>query len=103
MGSAWRLVLAILAGRVWQVSAQLQLACCVSAHCRLRPRRISEVFDVRDVRVVLIGGTSNVGKSTVAQEVAEKLGFEYLSTERAGPAPRPTLENLGLGSADARR
>ncbi|MFJ9179196.1 hypothetical protein [Streptomyces sp. NPDC102360] len=36
---------------------------------------------MRDVRVVLIGGTSNVGKSTVAQVVAEKLGFEYLSTD----------------------
>ncbi|MER5442974.1 hypothetical protein [Streptomyces sp. NPDC002790] len=31
--------------------------------------------------MVLIGGTSNVGKSTVAQVVAEKLGFEYLSTD----------------------
>ncbi|MET8647312.1 hypothetical protein [Streptomyces sp. NPDC004675] len=33
------------------------------------------------MRVVLIGGTSNVGKSTVAQVVAEKLGFECLSTD----------------------
>ncbi|GAA4180446.1 hypothetical protein GCM10022252_03310 [Streptosporangium oxazolinicum] len=36
---------------------------------------------MRNVRVVLIGGTSNVGKSTVAQAVAEKLGFEWLSTD----------------------
>ncbi|MEV6786328.1 hypothetical protein [Streptomyces sp. NPDC051098] len=36
---------------------------------------------MRDVRVVLIGGTSNVGKSTVAQVVAEILGFECLSTD----------------------
>lgn len=36
---------------------------------------------MRDVRVVLIGGTSNVGKSTVAQVVAERLGFECLSTD----------------------
>ncbi|WP_405865115.1 MULTISPECIES: AAA family ATPase [unclassified Streptomyces] len=36
---------------------------------------------MRDVRVVLIGGTSNVGKSTVAQLVAEKLGFACLSTD----------------------
>lgn len=36
---------------------------------------------MRDVRVVLIGGTSNVGKSTVAQVVAGKLGFECLSTD----------------------
>ncbi|BBA95739.1 hypothetical protein RVR_727 [Actinacidiphila reveromycinica] len=34
-----------------------------------------------DVRVVLIGGTSNVGKSTVAQVVAERLGFTCLSTD----------------------
>jgi 2-phosphoglycerate kinase len=32
-------------------------------------------------RVVLIGGTSNVGKSTVAQALADRLGFECLSTD----------------------
>ncbi|MFD3479029.1 hypothetical protein [Streptomyces sp. NPDC058695] len=31
--------------------------------------------------MVLIGGTSNVGKSTVAHVVAEKLGFECLTTD----------------------
>ncbi|WP_326778830.1 hypothetical protein [Streptomyces sp. NBC_01445] len=31
--------------------------------------------------MVLIGGTSNVGKSTVAHAVAEKLGFECLTTD----------------------
>ncbi|MGW4909062.1 hypothetical protein [Streptomyces sp. NPDC004270] len=31
--------------------------------------------------MVLIGGTSNVGKSTVAETVAEKLGFECQSTD----------------------
>ncbi|QKZ17311.1 AAA family ATPase [Streptomyces chartreusis] len=36
---------------------------------------------MRDVRVLLIGGTSNVGKSTVAQVLAEKLGFECLTTD----------------------
>jgi 2-phosphoglycerate kinase len=36
---------------------------------------------VRDVRVVLIGGTSNVGKSTVARALAERLGFECLTTD----------------------
>ncbi|MFD8810329.1 hypothetical protein ACFV23_02220 [Streptomyces sp. NPDC059627] len=36
---------------------------------------------MRDVRVVLVGGTSNVGKSTVAQAVAEKLRFECLTTD----------------------
>ncbi|MEE1740344.1 hypothetical protein PUR49_28210 [Streptomyces sp. BE147] len=34
-----------------------------------------------DARVVLIGGTSHVGKSTVARAVAERLGFVCLSTD----------------------
>ena len=33
------------------------------------------------VRVVLIGGTSHVGKSTVAELVAGRLGWEHLSTD----------------------
>lgn len=33
------------------------------------------------MRVLLIGGTSNVGKSTVAREVASRLGFEHRSTD----------------------
>ncbi|MFD9425772.1 MULTISPECIES: hypothetical protein [unclassified Streptomyces] len=36
---------------------------------------------MRGVRVVLIGGTSNVGKSTVGRAVAERLGFAYRSTD----------------------
>ncbi|MFD5200874.1 hypothetical protein ACFWM7_12145 [Streptomyces sp. NPDC058375] len=36
---------------------------------------------MRDVRVVLIGGTSNTGKSTVAEAVADRLGFEHRSTD----------------------
>ncbi|MEO3976208.1 hypothetical protein [Streptomyces sp. CAU 1734] len=36
---------------------------------------------MRDVRVVLIGGTSNTGKSTVARVVAERLGFTHRSTD----------------------
>ncbi|MCQ1575813.1 hypothetical protein [Streptomyces parvus] len=36
---------------------------------------------MRDVRVVLIGGTSNTGKSTVAEAVASRLGFEHRSTD----------------------
>ncbi|MCD9874632.1 AAA family ATPase [Streptomyces guryensis] len=36
---------------------------------------------VHGVRVVLIGGTSNVGKSTVGRAVAERLGFAYRSTD----------------------
>ena len=33
------------------------------------------------VRVLLIGGTSHVGKSTVAAELATRLGFEHRSTD----------------------
>lgn len=44
-----------------------------------------KVDDVRDVRVVLIGGTSNVGKSTVAHAVAETLRFECLSISAERP------------------
>jgi 2-phosphoglycerate kinase len=33
------------------------------------------------VRVLLIGGTSNVGKSTVAEVLATRLGFEHRSTD----------------------
>ncbi|UXY23853.1 hypothetical protein N8I84_38015 [Streptomyces cynarae] len=33
------------------------------------------------MRVMLIGGTSNVGKSTVARELADRLGFAYRSTD----------------------
>ncbi|MFJ8249881.1 hypothetical protein [Streptomyces sp. NPDC094466] len=36
---------------------------------------------MREVRVVLIGGTSNTGKSTVAEAVAGRLGFEHRSTD----------------------
>ncbi len=39
------------------------------------------------MRVLLIGGTSNVGKSTVAAVVAERLGFEYLSTDSLARHP----------------
>lgn len=42
---------------------------------------------MREVRVVLIGGTSNVGKSTVARAVAAELGFGCLSTDRLARHP----------------
>lgn len=38
-------------------------------------------------RVVLIGGTSHAGKSTVAQVVADRAGFGYLSTDRLARHP----------------
>ncbi|MDN0201171.1 hypothetical protein [Streptomyces sp. S.PNR 29] len=36
---------------------------------------------MQNVRVVLIGGTSHAGKSSVAQAVADRLGFAYRSTD----------------------
>ncbi|MFJ4837577.1 hypothetical protein [Streptomyces sp. NPDC088746] len=42
---------------------------------------------MRGVRVVLIGGTSNVGKSAVARAVADRLGFECLSTDNLARHP----------------
>jgi len=39
------------------------------------------------MRVLLIGGTSNVGKSTVAQAIAGKLGFDYMSTDKLARHP----------------
>jgi 2-phosphoglycerate kinase len=47
--------------------------------CRLEQR--VKVPGMRDVRVVLIGGTSHVGKSTIAHVVADRLGYESLSTD----------------------
>ncbi|MEU8206333.1 hypothetical protein [Streptosporangium sp. NPDC049046] len=39
------------------------------------------------VRVVLLGGTSNVGKSTIGRAVADRLGFECLSTDKLARHP----------------
>jgi 2-phosphoglycerate kinase len=36
---------------------------------------------MQDVRVVLIGGTSHTGKSTVARAAAQRLGFDFRSTD----------------------
>ncbi|WP_249126170.1 AAA family ATPase [Streptomyces sp. A2-16] len=36
---------------------------------------------MRGVRVLMIGGTSHTGKSTVAAAIAERLGFEHRSTD----------------------
>ncbi|WP_258037369.1 MULTISPECIES: (d)CMP kinase [unclassified Streptomyces] len=50
---------------------------------------------MEDVRVVLIGGTSHTGKSTVARHVARRLGFDCLSTDglaRHPGRPWPTPE-----------
>ncbi|HEY3609121.1 MAG TPA: hypothetical protein VGL06_16590 [Pseudonocardiaceae bacterium] len=39
------------------------------------------------MKVLLIGGTSNVGKSTVAQAIADKLGADHLSTDKLARHP----------------
>jgi 2-phosphoglycerate kinase len=41
-----------------------------------------------DLRVVLIGGSSHVGKSTLAQSLESHLGWSYRSTDK-GLAPHP--------------
>ena len=40
-----------------------------------------------DLSVVLIGGTSNVGKSTLAQALARRLGWSCVSTDSLGRHP----------------
>ncbi|MFI6014211.1 AAA family ATPase [Streptomyces sp. NPDC051243] len=42
---------------------------------------------MQDVRVVLIGGTSHTGKSTVARAAAERLGFDCRSTDKLARHP----------------
>src|SRR5438874_11499896 len=39
------------------------------------------------LRVILIGGTSNVGKSTLAQSISSKLGWHYVSTDTLARHP----------------
>lgn len=48
-----------------------------------------------DIRVVLIGGTSHAGKSTTAEALAARLGWETISTDKLArhpgrPWPTPT-------------
>lgn len=51
---------------------------------------------MRDIRVVLIGGTSHVGKSTLAQALAAKLGGEHVSTDSLARHPgRPWATSSG--------
>jgi shikimate kinase len=51
---------------------------------------------VRDVRALLIGGTSHVGKSTLAQALASTLGWRLISTDRLARHPgRPWATSSG--------
>ncbi len=40
---------------------------------------------------ILIGGTSHAGKSTLAQSLAAKLGWNYLSTDKLARHPGKPL------------
>lgn len=42
---------------------------------------------MRDIRVVLIGGTSHTGKSTTARVLAERLGFSHAGTDHLARHP----------------
>lgn len=51
---------------------------------------------MREIRVVLIGGTSHVGKSTLAQALAAELGGDHVSTDSLARHPgRPWATNHG--------
>ena len=56
------------------------------------------------VRVILIGGTSHVGKSTLAQHLAERLGWACRSTDQLARHPgrpwRPLGEDVPAHVAD---
>ncbi|CAL9497717.1 hypothetical protein SUDANB121_03389 [Nocardiopsis dassonvillei] len=42
---------------------------------------------MRDIRVILIGGTSHTGKSTAAQALAGRLGFSHAATDHLARHP----------------
>ena len=42
---------------------------------------------INETRVILIGGSSHVGKSTLAQSLATKLGWSYRSTDKLARHP----------------
>lgn len=42
---------------------------------------------LKQTRVILIGGSSHVGKSTLAQYQAAKLGWNYRSTDKLARHP----------------
>jgi 2-phosphoglycerate kinase len=41
----------------------------------------------RELRVILIGGSSNIGKSTLAEHLAARLGWSHTSTDRLARHP----------------
>ena len=51
---------------------------------------------MREIRVLLIGGTSHVGKSTLAKALAARLGGEHVSTDTLARHPgRPWATSSG--------
>lgn len=51
---------------------------------------------LRNLRVIVIGGPSNAGKSTLAQALARKLGWTYQATDGLGRYPgRPWITKEG--------
>jgi 2-phosphoglycerate kinase len=52
---------------------------------------------MNNLRVILIGGSSNIGKSTVAQFLARKIGCSHLSTDSLARHPgRPWKQGRGF-------
>ncbi len=51
---------------------------------------------MRDIRVLMIGGTSHAGKSTLAESLAARFGWDHVSTDRLGRHPgRPWATSSG--------
>jgi 2-phosphoglycerate kinase len=66
----------------------------MTAGCRCSTA--AEECPIREIRVLLIGGTSHVGKSTLAQALAATLGGEHVSTDSLARHPgRPWTTSSG--------
>ena len=53
------------------------------------------------MRVILIGGTSHAGKSTLGLSLAEKLGWDYLATDSLARHPGRPWKNQNQGASHA--
>lgn len=60
--------------------------CCVAARGFDESERSVRIKDVKS-KVLLIGGSSNVGKSTLAESLASRLGWSRISTDRLARHP----------------
>lgn len=61
------------------------------------PTQVTAMGNLRtDLRVILIGGSSHAGKSTVSESLADTLGWTWLSTDRLAAHPgRPWRRTPG--------